>query len=92
MISQKTREQLHKRLSRIEGQIRGLNRMVEAERPCIEILTQISSVQEALRGVGKIMMRNYLESCATKAIRSQNKKRTEETYKDIMEVIYKFAK
>lgn len=59
-----------KRLRRIEGQVRGLQRMVEEERYCADILTQVSSVQEALRGVGKELLRNHLKHCATKAIRA----------------------
>ena len=48
------------RLRRIEGQLRGLQKMVEEDRYCADILTQISSVQEALRGVGRELMRNHL--------------------------------
>lgn len=58
------------RLRRIEGQIRGIQKMVEEERYCAEILTQISSVQEALRGVSRELMRNHLKHCATHAIKS----------------------
>src|SRR5437763_10096495 len=57
------------RLRRIEGQIRGLQKMVEADRYCPDIMIQISSVQEALRGVGRALMRNHLEHCVTKAIK-----------------------
>ncbi|HEY9230027.1 MAG TPA: metal-sensitive transcriptional regulator [Gemmatimonadaceae bacterium] len=59
-----------KRLRRIEGQVRGLQKMVEEDRYCAEILTQISSVHEALRSVGKELMRNHLKHCASSAIRS----------------------
>src|SRR6185312_8848877 len=59
-----------KRLRRIEGQVRGLQKMVEDDRYCADILTQISSVQEALRAVGRELMRNHLEHCATHAIKS----------------------
>ncbi|HKV52994.1 MAG TPA: metal-sensitive transcriptional regulator, partial [Gemmatimonadaceae bacterium] len=52
------------RLRRIEGQVRGLQRMVEEDRYCADIMTQISSVQEALRAVGKELMRNHLKHCA----------------------------
>jgi DNA-binding FrmR family transcriptional regulator len=58
-----------KRLRRIEGQVRGLQKMVEEDRYCAEILTQISSVHEALRGVGRELMRNHLRHCASSAIR-----------------------
>ena len=58
-----------KRLRRIEGQIRGLQKMVEDDRYCPDIVTQIASVQEALRGVGRQLLRNHLKHCATTAIR-----------------------
>lgn len=58
------------RLKRIEGQVRGLQRMVEGDRYCPDILTQLSSVQEALRAVGRELMRNHLRHCAATAIRS----------------------
>jgi len=53
------------RLKRIEGQVRGLQKMVEEERYCADILTQISSVQEALRSVSRELLRNHLKHCAT---------------------------
>ena len=56
------------RLRRIEGQIRGLQKMVEEDRYCADILVQMASVQEALRGVGRNLMKNHLQHCATKAI------------------------
>lgn len=59
-----------KRLRRIEGQARGLQRMIEEDRYCADILTQISSVQEALRSVGRELMRNHLKHCAASAIRA----------------------
>ncbi len=77
------------RLNRIEGQIRGLKKMASEDRPCVEILTQLASSQEALRGVTKLMMRNYLENCATEAIRSKS---GEEIYDELMEVIFKFSR
>jgi len=58
------------RLRRIEGQVRGLQKMVDEDRYCADILTQISSVHEALRGVGRELMRNHLKHCASSAIRS----------------------
>ena len=57
------------RLRRIEGQVRGLQRMVEEERYCADVLVQISSVQEALRAVARGLLRNHLEHCASAAIR-----------------------
>lgn len=57
------------RLRRIEGQVRGLHRMVEEDRYCADILTQLASVQEALRAVGRELMRNHLKHCAATALR-----------------------
>jgi DNA-binding FrmR family transcriptional regulator len=59
-----------KRLRRIEGQIRGVQKMVEDERYCADIMTQISAVHEALRSVAHELMRNHLKHCAAAAIRS----------------------
>lgn len=59
-----------KRLRRIEGQVRGLQKMVEEDRYCADIMVQISSVSEALRAVGRELMRNHLKHCASTAIRS----------------------
>lgn len=80
------------RLQAIEGQVRGIQRMIEADRYCIDILVQISAAQEALRGVGKIIMRNYLESCATNSIRSKDEVKRKATYDELMDVIYKFVR
>src|SRR5690348_17376797 len=66
------KEANQKRLRRIEGQVRGLQKMVEEERYCADILVQISSVQEALRSVGRELLRNHLKHCATTAIRASD--------------------
>jgi DNA-binding FrmR family transcriptional regulator len=81
-----------KRLRRIEGQIRGLQRMVEEDRYCADIMMQISSVHEALRGVGRELMRNHLKHCATSAIRSGDQEDAEEMYDELIEMMYKHAR
>jgi len=77
------------RLRRIEGQVRGLQKMVEEERYCADVLTQVSSVQEALRGVGRAMLHNHLRHCATEAIRSNDTERAEGMYDELMDLIYR---
>ena len=57
------------RLKRIEGQVRGIQKMVEEDRYCADILTQISAAHAALRGVGRELMRNHLSHCAAAALR-----------------------
>ena len=76
------------RLARIEGQVKGVAKMVEAQRPCLEVLQQLASVQAAMKGVTKTVLRNYLERCATDAIRSGETG----VYDELMEAIYKFVK
>ena len=77
-----------KRLRRIEGQVRGLQRMVESDRYCADIMMQISSVQEALRSVGRELMRNHLEHCASAAIRSSENEATI-MYDELIDLMYK---
>jgi len=62
--------------------------MLEEQRPCVEVLQQLASAQAALRGVTKEVLRNYLERCASDAIRD----RDPTIYDELMEAIYKFAK
>ena len=59
-----------KRLRRIEGQVRGIHEMVEHDRYCADVLRQLSAVQQALRAVGRELIRNHVQHCASKAIRS----------------------
>src|SRR3954454_4900349 len=75
------------RLRRIEGQVRGLQKMVDEDRYCADILTQISSVQETLRGVGKELMRNHLKHCATGAIKSGGSD-ADRMYDELVELMY----
>ncbi len=80
-----------KRLRRIEGQVRGLQRMVEEERYCADVMTQIASVHEALRAVGRELMRNHLKHCATEAIRSTDD-RAEAMYDELLELMYRHVR
>jgi DNA-binding FrmR family transcriptional regulator len=79
------------RLRRIEGQVRGIQKMVEDDRYCADILTQISSVHEALRSVGRELMRNHLKHCATSAIRS-GEADAEAMYDELVEMMYRNAR
>ena len=80
-----------KRLRRIEGQVRGLQKMVEEDRYCADVLTQISSVQEALRGVGRELMRNHLKHCASSAIRAGDDE-AEAMYDELVNLMYKHSR
>src|SRR3954467_5908346 len=80
-----------KRLRRIEGQVRGLQKMVDDDRYCADILTQISSVHEALRAVGRELMRNHLKHCATAAIRSSDED-AERMYDELVDMMFKHSR
>lgn len=88
MYAEELRKEMLDRLSRIEGQVKGVARMLEGERPCMEVLQQLASVQAALKGVTKAVLRNYLERCATDAIRSGDTA----VYDELMDAVYKFVK
>ena len=77
-----------KRLRRIEGQVRGLQRMIEDDRYCADILTQISSVHEALRSVGRELMRNHLKHCAATAIRAGDAP-ADAMYDELVDMMYR---
>ena len=80
-----------KRLRRIEGQIRGLQKMVEEDRYCPDILVQVSSVQEALRSVGRELMRNHLKHCATQALR-EGGEQSDAMVNELIEMVYKHSR
>ncbi|MEO5826531.1 MAG: metal-sensitive transcriptional regulator [Gemmatimonadales bacterium] len=88
-VSPETKEALSKRLRRIEGQVRGLQRMIDEERYCADILVQIASAQEALRAVGKVLLRSHLTHCATAAIRSGDPAEAERTVSELVELFAK---
>ena len=80
------------RLRRIEGQVRGVQKMVEEDRYCADVLTQISSVHEALRSVARELMRNHLKHCAASAIRAGDEAQAEAMYDELVELFHKHAR
>jgi CsoR family transcriptional regulator, copper-sensing transcriptional repressor len=88
-MNAETRTRTLKRLARIEGQVRGLQRMVNDDRYCADVMTQIASVHEALRAVGRELMRHHLEHCATEAIRSDDPAQADAMYDELMALMYK---
>ena len=80
-----------RRLRRIEGQVRGLQKMVDDDRYCADIMTQISSVHEALRSVGRELMRNHLKHCASNAIAAGSDK-ADAMYDELLDLMYKHAR
>ena len=81
-----TKTQVTKRLQRIEGQVRGLSRMVEEDRYCIDIVTQISAVRAALRKVEEEVLRDHVAHCVEGAIASGNRADQRKKIAELMEV------
>jgi CsoR family transcriptional regulator, copper-sensing transcriptional repressor len=80
-----------RRLRRIEGQIRGIQKMVEDGRYCADVLTQVGAVQEALRAVGRELLRNHLKHCAATAIRAGGEK-ADAMYDELLALVYRSAR
>jgi DNA-binding FrmR family transcriptional regulator len=68
MINEKVKNNSLTRLKKIEGQIRGIMKMVDQEKYCIDIINQITAAEKALDGVAKNIMKRHIESCVTEAI------------------------
>jgi DNA-binding FrmR family transcriptional regulator len=79
------------RLRRIEGQVRGLQRMVEEDRPCGDILTQVSSVQEALRAAGRELLRDHLKQSTRVALR-QGEAPAEAMCDEMVEMVFRHGR
>jgi DNA-binding FrmR family transcriptional regulator len=81
-----------KRLSRIEGQVRGLARMVEEDRYCIDIVTQVSAVRAALRRVEEEVLREHISHCVEHAIVSGNAAEQRRKVTELMDVLSRTAR
>ena len=77
------------RLRRIEGQIRGLQRMVEEELPCADILTQVAAVTAAVKKVGTVVVKTYMEECLDKTQRKPGVKKME-TVRDFQKAVSRY--
>jgi CsoR family transcriptional regulator, copper-sensing transcriptional repressor len=80
------------RLKRIEGQVRGLQKMVDEQRYCADVLVQIAAVQESLRAVARLLLRNHLQFCATAAIRSDDTRRRDDMYDELTDLFAKLVR
>ncbi len=88
-VDPESRKATLNRLRRIEGQVRGLQRMVEDGRWCGDILTQISSVEVALSGVSKLLLENHLRHCVTHTVRTGSPAETEKVYAELVDLLAK---
>jgi DNA-binding FrmR family transcriptional regulator len=87
-----SRENLLLRLRRVEGQVRGVQKMVEDDRYCPDVLIQMSAIHESLGAVERILMKDHLQHCATEALRSGDDKQAQRTYNELTELFYRHAR
>jgi CsoR family transcriptional regulator, copper-sensing transcriptional repressor len=86
-MQQTTKASCRKRLSRIEGQVRGLARMVDEDRYCIDVITQIAAVRAALARVEEEVLRDHVAHCVQHAIKSGNAAEQRRKVAELMEVL-----
>lgn len=81
-----------KRLNRIEGQVKGVQKMVEDERYCVDILVQISAIRSAINKVGNIILENHIKGCVSNSIKDGDSEQANEVISELMNTINKFTK
>ena len=86
------KQALTKRLHRIEGQVRGIERMVEDDRYCIDILTQISAVKTALESLAFNVLDDHVNHCVAEALASGDSKSAEEKSRELLDAVQRFAR
>ncbi len=85
MVDEKHRSQLG-RLRKIEGQVRGVQRMIEDDRYCMDVLTQMRAIRRALAKVEEQVLAEHVRSCVTDAVRSGDQRDREEKLQELMDV------
>lgn len=83
------RDKALRRLAIARGQLEGVERMIRDDKYCVDVLTQISAVHEALRGVGRLVVENHLHTCVRDAVRQGDDERQLD---ELMDIIYKLTR
>ena len=86
-----TRDQVETRLRRIAGQVAGIQRMVEADRYCVDVLLQIAAVRAALDQVGKLVLGEHVRTCVSEALESGRPKERRQKVEELLEVFSRFG-
>ena len=91
MITKREMKKLQPRLKKIEGQVKGLSRMIEKGEYCVDILQQISAVSGALKAAGLIILENHINTCVRQAMVSRDGQEVKEKIEELMEIYKKFT-
>ena len=91
VLNDETKVKARGRLRRIEGQVQGLQRMLDNDAYCVDILLQISAVQGALEQVQKLLLGRHIESCVADALRSWSKSERQQKVEELLDVFSRFG-
>ena len=91
MMDEDTKGRALGRLRRIEGQVQGIQRMVDEDKYCVDILLQLAAVQGAVEQVQKLVLGQHIETCVSEAIRSGNARERQKKVGELMEVFSRFS-
>lgn len=91
VLNDETKAKTRGRLRRIEGQVQGLQRMLDNDAYCVDILLQISAVQGALEQVQKLLLGRHIESCVADALRSGSKSERQQKVEELLDVFSRFG-
>jgi len=91
VLNDETKVKARGRLRRIEGQVQGLQRMLDSDAYCVDILLQISAVQGALGQVQKLLVGRHIESCVADALRSGSKSERQQKVDELLDVFSRFG-
>ncbi len=91
MLNDENKAKARGRLRRIEGQVQGLQRMIDQDAYCVDVLLQISAVQGALEQVQKLLLGRHIESCVADALRSGSKSERQQKVDELLEVFSRFG-
>ncbi len=91
MIDEKTKKQALRRLRLAKGQLEGIERMIDSDKYCIDIINQLSAVRNALEKVSLMVMKQHIATCLVDSVREGDKERQEKKLDELMETLYKFV-
>jgi DNA-binding FrmR family transcriptional regulator len=86
------RDKAQGRLKRIAGQVAGIQRMVDGDRYCVDVLLQITAVQAALMETGRVILAGHMETCLTQALRSRDQQERRKKIEELMKVFTRFCR
>jgi DNA-binding FrmR family transcriptional regulator len=86
-----TRKEAETRLRRVSGQIGGIQRMLDQDRYCVDVLLQVAAVQAALAEVGRLVLANHVENCLAEAMRSDNAREQRKKIDEVMDIFGRYS-